>query len=82
MAFVVFVVWAAVVVGKRADNYRFVSLVADGDAPVESDELTRLRRQLAVCRDAANKQQERAETYYDLFCVGAKANADLRRNGQ
>jgi len=81
MALAAFVLWSTLVVGKWADEGGFVNLVADGDkAPVtESEELTRLRHQLATCQDAARQQRERADHYYDLFCVGAKANADLRR---
>lgn len=45
----------------------------------EDPELTALRQQLAACQAAAERQRQRADTYYDLYCAGAKANAALRR---
>ena len=77
LALVAFVLWSTLVVGKWADEGGFVNLVANDEPVVETE--TTLRQQLALCREAAHKQQERADYYYDLFCAGAKANADLRR---
>lgn len=54
----------------------YVAISPDVD---EDPELTALRHQLAVCQETAEKQRQRADTYYDLYCQGAKANAELRR---
>lgn len=54
----------------------YVTISPDVD---EDPELTALRHQLAVCQEAAEHQRQRADTYYDLYCAGAKANAALRR---
>lgn len=36
-------------------------------------------RQLAACQEASIKNQDRADTYYQLYCDGAKANAQLQK---
>lgn len=53
--------------------------IAPDDAD-EDPELTALRQQLAVTQRAAESQRQRADFYQSLYCEGAKANAQLRKD--
>lgn len=56
------------------------SAMDDGDKLLELEAARqRLAQQLDIVRETARQQQERADTYYQLYCEGAKANAQLRK---
>lgn len=76
-------IWAALVLAKRADGINLTPEPAPEPAPepVEGEELTELRHRLVICQHAAEQQRQRADYYYDLFCDGARANAQLRNGG-
>lgn len=84
-ALLVGVIWAALVIARRADDINLTFEPAPDPVPepvegvegVEAD----LRHRLAICQHAAEQQRQRADNYYDLFCEGARANAQLRHNG-
>jgi len=69
------VIMAVMCAASNSDG--FVRIAPDDDTD-EDPELTVLRQQLAACQAAAERQRQR--TYYDLYCEGAKANAQLRKD--
>lgn len=55
-----------------------VSHTSDADSEHMAT-IAALKKQLTACRQMSEEQRVKAETYYDLYCDGAKANAVLRR---
>ena len=77
---IVGLIWAALVLAKRADGIN-LTLLSAAPEPVEGEELTELRHRLVICQNAVEQQRQRADYYYDLFCDGAGAIAQLRNGG-
>lgn len=75
-------IWAALVIARRADDINLIPVEAAPEEDSDEDpELTDLRQRLAICQHTAEQQRQRADNYYELFCEGARANAQLRHNG-
>lgn len=55
-----------------------VSRISEADSKHMAT-IAALKKQLAACRQMSEEQRVKAETYYELYCDGAKANAVLRR---
>ena len=72
-------IWAALIIARRADDINLT--FEPTPEPVEGEEVADLRHRLAICQHAAEQQRQRADNYYELFCEGARANAQLRNGG-
>jgi len=75
------IIMAVMCAAGNENGFMAISPDVDEDPELTAlrHQLTALRHQLAVCQEAAEHQRQRADTYYDLYCAGAKANAALRR---
>lgn len=43
-------------------------------------ELNAVKQRLASCQEIGEANRQRADLYYELYCEGAKANAQLRHD--
>ena len=67
------------IMAAAGNDRGYVHITPDDDAD-EDPELTVLRQRLAVAQRAAESQRQRADFYQSLYCEGARANAQLRKD--